>query len=417
MQFRHVVAMLRVQHFLLLGQLHVLFRFRPVFEPEKSRGTGGRAHTIVGLAGVGAQATGSVLAGHDAMDVARFELHSVLVPFETGLRYADDFALQIDCPFIGQDGPERLQEVRLAEEFGDGQFDGTAGDCVAEIVDDDALPVALVAKFQRINVQVAQTGILFPAAEFVLGLVRIDRLVVVEPSDQESVRRAGHLDSQPHGVAHSGLGRAQSLREDGRPVGVHQLATLFLVQLILDVVDGQLRGADGRAHAVAGDAGITAQRIGPAQLVDVARLQFLAVFEPLELRGRESDHFALETDQSFFSQDGLEALEEPRRPVILGDHQSQDGRSAGLGFDALIFDGHFPLAVVVNVRRCYVQRVAAVSVFAYHIFRAGLFGHVFIEPFDLTGQRRDHYADRKTDVFAHSHFLTERLFDDDGRAD
>ena len=52
---------------------------------------------------------------------------------------------------------------------------------------------------------------------------------------------------------------------------VHQLTTLLIVELVLNVVDGQFGGTDGLAHAIAGHARIRSKRIGAAQLVDIAR--------------------------------------------------------------------------------------------------------------------------------------------------
>lgn len=130
----------------------------------------------------------------------------------------------------------------------------------------------------------------------------------IEKPYEKLVRSAGHLNGETERVSYSRLDGAKSLREDGRLMGLHQLSPFFVVELILDVVDCQLCGTDGRTHTVAGHARVGSQRIGAAQLVHISGLQLLSVFEPLELRSGESDHFAFKAHQSLFRQNGLQLI-------------------------------------------------------------------------------------------------------------
>ena len=55
------------------------------------------------------------------------------------------------------------------------------------------------------------------------------------------------------------------------------------------------------------------------------------------------------------------------------------------------------------------------TVLTHHVFGASFFGHIFVVPFNLGGQRRYHHSHCETDVFADSDLLIERLLDDHRR--
>jgi hypothetical protein len=59
------------------------------------------------------------------------------------------------------------------------------------------------------------------------------------------------------------------------------------------------------------------QRVGACQLVHVSWLQFLPVLEPSQLWCRKPHNFALEGHQTLIRQDGLQALQEARLPIVL----------------------------------------------------------------------------------------------------
>lgn len=78
-----------------------------------------------------------------------------------------------------------------------------------------------------------------------------------------------------------------------------ELELLFFVELILYILHGQLSGTASLTHAVPCNAAVGAERVGACELVDVSRLQLLAILKPAEYRGGEADHLTLKRDQAF----------------------------------------------------------------------------------------------------------------------